>query len=204
MSLSALDWFIMIVLAGGLVRGMMVGAVRQVTSLAGILAAFFVSVQFMRPVGDLIVESLGLAGELAPVVGFVTLFVGVQLLFMATSRLVEQILDTLNLTIANRLAGGAVGGFKAALLLSILFLVLASVEIPGPDVRSKSQLYAPVATVLPETWDTAATYVPQVKRVSDQFGARVRHTLRSNDGAAPVDSSATNPPPVPAEPTEGG
>lgn len=203
MSLSALDWFILAVLAGGLARGIMVGAVRQVASLAGLLVAFFVSVQFMQPVGELIVSSLGLAPELIPIVGFVSLFLGIQLLFTALSRLLEQILDTLNLSIANRAAGGALGGFKAALLLSVLFLVLQSVKIPGPDVRQASSLYAPVATVLPQTWDAAATYVPQVKRVSDQFGDDVRQRLQpSSDSTQSRSSELTSPrQTVPAAPS---
>ena len=205
MSLSALDWFILAVLAGGLARGLMVGAVRQVASLAGLLVAFFVSVQFMQPAGTLIVNSLGLASELIPIVGFVSLFLGVQLLFTALSRLVEQILDTLSLSIANRVAGGALGGFKAALLLSVLFLVLQSVEIPGPDVRQASSLYAPVATVLPQTWDAAATYVPQVKRVSDQFGDDVRQRLQPRPDSTrsrSSESSSSRPPgPAAAQPT---
>ena len=205
MSLSALDWFILAVLAGGLARGLMVGAVRQVASLAGLLVAFFVSVQFMQPAGTLIVNSLGLASELIPIVGFVSLFLGVQLLFTALSRLVEQILDTLSLSIANRVAGGALGGFKAALLLSVLFLVLQSVEIPGPDVRQASSLYAPVATVLPQTWDAAATYVPQVKRVSDQFGDDVRQRLQprpdSTRSRSSESSSSRSPGPAAAQPT---
>jgi membrane protein required for colicin V production len=177
MSLSALDGFILLVLAGGLARGLMAGAVRQIASIAGLLVAFFLSVQFMRPVGTGVVNSLGLAQSLAPVVGFVTLFVGIQILVIALSRMVEQILDSLHLGIANRAAGGVVGGFKAALLLSVLFLVLSSAGLPGTQVRQASALYRPVAGVLPETWDAAAHYVPRMRRISEQFGADVRPLL---------------------------
>lgn len=178
MTLTALDWFILLVLAGGLARGLMAGAVRQVASIAGLLLSFFVAVQFMGPIGDLAVESLGLAERLSPVIGFVTLFVGVQLVVVALSRMIEHILDSLHLTIVNRVAGGAVGGLKAALFLSVLFLVLASVNVPEPEVRSESALYDPVATVLPTAWDAAARYVPRMKEISEQFGAQLRPELR--------------------------
>lgn len=177
MDLTLLDGFILVVLAGGLIRGIQVGAVRQVASLLGLLIAFFAAVQLMGPVGTLVAQSLGLSTEVAPLVGFVVLFVGVQLVFLALSRLLEAVLDSLSLGVANSVVGGALGGFKAALLLSVLFLVGAQVTLPGPNTRDASVLYGPVATVLPTTWDTASRYVPVVKSVSEEFGQQVRERV---------------------------
>ena len=174
MSLAALDWFILVILAGGLIRGFMVGAVRQVASLLGLVLAFFLSVQLMHPVGALIVSSLGLSEAVAPIAGFIVIFVGVQLLFLALSRLLERVLETLSLSLVNRAAGGALGGFKAALLLSVLFLVLAGMEMPSKQVRQRSVLYSPVAKALPETLDAASPYLPAAQRASETFGQTVR------------------------------
>lgn len=174
MTLAALDWFILVVLAGGLIRGFMVGAVRQVASLIGLVVAFFLSVQLMHPVGALIVSSLGLSEAVGPIAGFIVLFVGVQLLFLALSRLLERVLETLSLSLVNRAAGGALGGFKAALLLSVLFLVLSGMEMPSEKVRDRSVLYSPVAKALPETLDAASPYLPAAKRASETFGQTVR------------------------------
>lgn len=171
MDLAALDWFILMILAGGLIRGFVVGAVRQVASIAGLIVAFFLSVQWMHSVGAIIVKSLGLAEAAGPITGFIAIFVGVQLLFLALSRLLERVLDTLSLSLLNRAAGGALGGFKAALLLSILFLVLAGIEMPSEHVRDQSVLYSPVATTLPKTLDAASPYLPAAERASDTFGS---------------------------------
>jgi membrane protein required for colicin V production len=178
MQLAALDWFILVVLAGGLIRGFMVGAVRQVASIAGLVVAFFLSVQLMHPIGELIVASLGLSEAVGPIAGFVVIFVGVQLLFLALSRLLERVLETLSLSLVNRAAGGALGGFKAALLLSVLFLVLSGMEMPSSQVRKQSMLYSPVATALPKTLDAASPYLPAAKRASKTFGKTVRPQLR--------------------------
>jgi Uncharacterized membrane protein, required for colicin V production len=180
MTLAALDWFILVVLAGGLIRGFMVGAVRQVASLIGLVVAFFLSVQLMHPVGALIVSSLGLSEAVGPIAGFIVLFVGVQLLFLALSRLLERVLETLSLSLVNRAAGGALGGFKAALLLSVLFLVLAGMEMPSEKVRNRSVLYSPVAKALPETLDAASPYLPAARRASETFGQTVRPQINSS------------------------
>ncbi|PQJ33502.1 colicin V production CvpA [Salinibacter sp. 10B] len=178
MELAGLDWFILIVLAGGLVRGFMVGAVRQIASLLGLVLAFFLSVQLMHPVGTLIVSSLGLSASVAPIAGFIAIFVGVQLVFWAVSRLLEQILETLSLNLVNRAAGGALGGFKAALLLSVLFLVLSGLEMPSKKTRKESVLYSPVASALPETLEATSPYLPAAKRASETFGHQIKPRLQ--------------------------
>jgi membrane protein required for colicin V production len=197
LGLALLDWFILLVLAGGLIRGFVVGAVRQVASLAGLVVAFLLSVQWMHPVGALIVASLGLSPSMGPIVGFVAIFVGVQLLALALSRIFEEVLETLSLSLVNRAAGGALGSFKAALLLSVLFLVLTGLKVPGPEARERSMLYGPVATALPKTLDAAAPYVPAARRASDAFGAddgsSFRSPARQTDAEAAPAPGRTDP-----------
>ena len=176
MPLALLDWFILLVLAGGLLRGFMVGAVRQVASIAGLVAALLLSVQLMHPVGALVVSSLGLSPAVGPVVGFVVIFIGTQLVFFGVSRLVEGLLETLSLSLVNRAAGGALGGLKAALLLSVLFLVLSGLQMPSEQVREDSVLYAPVARALPQTLEVAAPYLPAADRAADLFDGPPRRS----------------------------
>lgn len=178
MSFSILDGFILIVLAGGLLRGVMVGAVRQITSLVGLLVAFLFALQFMRPIGELIATVFNLTETIGLIVSFVVVFVGVQLIFVLLARLIEQVLETLSLTLINRAAGGAVGGFKAVLLLSLLFLVLAAMNVPSEETREKSRLYDPVAQALPQTVDATAGWLPAAKRMSDEWGEQLRPQLK--------------------------
>ncbi|MFB6248609.1 MAG: CvpA family protein [Salinibacter sp.] len=167
MPLALLDWFILLVLAGGLLRGFMAGAVRQVASLAGLVAALLLSVQLMHPVGAVVVSSTGLSPAIGPVAGFVVIFIGTYLLFFALSRLVEGLLESLSLSLMNRAAGGALGGLKAALLLSVLFLVLSGLQMPSEKTREASVLYAPTARALPMTLEAAAPYLPAADRAAD-------------------------------------
>lgn len=193
MSLTLLDWFIVVVMAGGLARGMYVGAVRQVASIAGLIVAFVVSVQLMHPVGEITAQSLGLSEAAVPLVGFVVVFAGVQLIVFGVARMLESALESLHLSLANRAAGGALGAFKAALLMSVLFLVTTQLNVPDEQSQQESTLYGPVASVLPDTWDYAAAYLPKVKRASDAFGRRVRPALERDPFDEPGSSGSTTP-----------
>jgi membrane protein required for colicin V production len=177
--LTALDWVILLILLGGGIRGYMVGAVRQVGSVLGIGAALLVSVEFMDSVGALVVSSIGLSDSLAPLAGFTVLFLGVYLLFVALSRLVEQVFETLSLSIVNQVLGGAVGGGKAALLLSLLFLVLGGMELPKQETRADSTFYQPVAKLLPRTIEATENWIPAAKEAADQLSRQIRSEMEA-------------------------
>ena len=177
--MTTIDVIILVIIAGGLGRGFMVGAVRQVTGLLGVVLAFALAVQMMRPAGEAIVQSLGLAPTLVPVLGFITVFAGVQIVFFLLGQVVEHVVDALSLSPVNRLLGGLVGGFKASLLLSVAFLLFSHVNLPAEQTRNRSMLYEPVAQVLPTTWAFAEEHVPSLKSLSQEFDGRVRSGLSS-------------------------
>lgn len=190
--LTVLDWVILLILLGGGIRGYMVGAVRQVGSVLGIGTALLVSVEFMDSVGALVVSSIGLSDSLAPLAGFTVLFLGVYLLFIALARLVEQVFETLSLSIVNQILGGAVGGGKAALLLSLLFLVLGGMELPQQETRAESVFYQPVAELLPRTIEATENWMPAAKEAADQLGRQVRSRVDVVP-ESPPDSTLSDP-----------
>lgn len=192
--LSALDWLIIIILFGGLIRGYVVGAARQVASLIGLLVAFLFSVEFMGLVGREVVSALGVSNSFAPLVGFTVLFLGIYILFLVLSRLVEQVLDTLSLSFLNRAAGSAVGGVKAALLLSLLFLVLTGMEVPDQDTRRESTLYSPIAQLLPKTIEATQEWFPAAQEAAEELGRHVRSDVESqSEGSSNVESVQLDP-----------
>lgn len=172
-----LDWIILLVLAAGLVRGFTTGMVRQAISLVGQILAFLLAVQLMRPVGELVTESLGVSATLGPLLGFVTVFLAIQIVVYAIEKIVESIVGALKLGGVNRLLGGAFGAFKAAVVLSVAFLVVDFFDLPDSETRDTSTLYEPVAAVLPGAWDFVSERVPQVERLSEKFGERVEQQL---------------------------
>jgi membrane protein required for colicin V production len=181
--LIALDWFILVVLLGGLVRGYMVGAVRQIGSLVGLAVALLMSVEFMEPVGERVVSSLGLSESLMPLAGFAVVFLGVYFLILLLSGLVEHLLDSLSLSVANRAVGGAVGGIKAALLLSLLFLALGGMRVPDQQTRDASAFYTPIAQLLPRALEATEDWIPAAQNAADKLERQVRSTLEANPEA---------------------
>ena len=177
--MNTIDLFILIGLTVGLGVGLRSGLIKQATSFVGMLLAFVLSLHLMTPVGAMAADSLGISEDIAPLVGFVLVFLGVQVIVFALTKVLEKVVGALKLSWANRLLGGAVGAFKACLVLSVVFLVLGYVNVPSQDTREASAFYEPVSTVLPAAWGFVSDAFPQVAKVSEQFGKRVEEEVEN-------------------------
>ncbi|HMB91589.1 MAG TPA: CvpA family protein [Rhodothermales bacterium] len=185
--MNTLDIIILVALAGGLIIGWRSGLIKQVLSFVGFIVAFLLSLQFMKVAGGMLETSLGISPDISPLAGFVLVFLVVQVVVFALVRMVEALVGVLRLTSVNRLLGGAVGAFKAALILSVAFLVLGYVQVPSEETEETSALYEPVSTVVPTVWDYVSDTFPQVVELSEQFGEQVGVALPrfGSDNATP-------------------
>ena len=177
--MNTLDLLILVGLTIGLVIGLRSGLVKQVLSFVGMLAAFVLSLHLMKPVGEMAAGSLGISEDIAPIVGFVLVFLAVQVAVFGLTRLLEAVLGALKLTGLNRVLGGAVGAFKACLVLSVAFLVFGYLGVPADDTRDESALYAPVSTILPQAWGFVSDTFPQVARISEQFSKTIEEEVEA-------------------------
>lgn len=169
MGLTALDWFILALIGWGMVRGVATGGVRQMASIVGFALAVVVGISAMEPVGRLVADSLGLSPRVGPLIGFMLVFLVVQVGVWLTMQATEALLGAIKLSVLNRLLGALVGGVKAVLLLSLLFLVLRAFDLPSPDARRASPLYASVAAVLPAAWDFVVARAPEARKLVERF-----------------------------------
>lgn len=167
--MTLLDGILIVLVGAGVTQGYASGLVRQVASLVGILAGVIFGLALMTDVGLIVAQSLGLSPRVAPVAGFLLVFLSVQVALFALARLAETVIGTFKLTIVNRLAGGVLGAFKAALLASTLLMPLSFVNLPPASTRSDSVLYGPVSGLMPETWNRVAEHLPRIQNVRQQF-----------------------------------
>ena len=187
--MNTLDLLILIGLAGGLIIGLRSGLIKQALSFVGMLVAFVLSLHLMTPGGEMAAGSLGISEDIAPLVGFVLVFLLVQVAVFGLTKLLEAVIGALKLSWANRLLGGGVGAFKACLVLSVVFLVFGFLNVPSEDTRNESAFYAPVSTMLPTAWGFVSDTFPQVAKVSEQFGKKAQE---ETEAVNPAPASSTD------------
>ena len=177
MELESLDVLIILVLAVGVLRGVTTGGVRQIVSFVGTLIAIVLGLELMAVVGRLIGGMIDLAEPLQPAVGFLVIFIVIQIALTIGARVLEAAIKMFKLNPLNRIAGALIGAAKAVLILSVLFLGLGFFNVPEEENKNNSVLYEPVAMVFPRAWNYAARYLPYMRNLSDKFGKEVEGVL---------------------------
>lgn len=173
--MGTLDILILIVLTIGLIRGMRTGFVRQATTLAGILVAFVAAASLMGAAGNVLSDYVGLSTDLAPLVGFVAVFLLARLIIYTFGAALDDLLVRTKLGGVNRVAGGIAGAFKAAVIMSLVFLVFGFVRLPSAPIRAQSDLYEVVYRIVPDAWQFLSKQSPAFddlrKEIDDRLGA---------------------------------
>ena len=167
-----LDYVIIVLVAVGVWRGWKTGALRQLASLAALVAAFLFAGALADKIGEVVVESLGLSPRTAPAVGFLVVLVGIFAAAQATAHAARKVLQAIRLGGIDSLVGGTIGGLKAALAVSCLFVALAALRLPGdadplldPDPTGQSLLAEPVESLAPAAWGLFPKAWPDLPRL---------------------------------------
>lgn len=188
MSLMWIDWAILGVVAVGVWRGMLAGFVHQVAHLAGLILGFVLGIHLMYPAGRALTNLLNVSEKVAPLLGFVVVFVGVLLAIILLAQLLEQLIGAIHLSSINRLFGGVLGALEAVLLVSLLLWVTEPYGWPDDRMRTDSTLVEPIEVVAGAAWTYTAEMWPEINRLSRELseefqGYRVVVT-RAGGGAA--------------------
>lgn len=150
--MATLDIFILIIVGIGLLRGLKSGFLKQASSLFGTILAFVLAASFMESVGRLLELKLGLTGGLSSMTAFIGIFMLVKLAFLTVTKAASSLLDAAKLSGLDRLAGGVTGGLKAAILLSLAFMMVGVAQLPAQSARESSEFYMPVYRLVPDAW----------------------------------------------------
>ena len=193
------DAIVGIVLAIGVIRGYSTGLFKQIGAIVGFVLAFAFAAGLLRFAADFLAGQGWVSVEMAPVLGFLAVFIIVYGLVMIVAKFVEEALDTLKLGFVSRVAGAGFGGLKAALLVSLALIILAYAGVPSQDTRKNARLYAPVSMLAPTVWSwvssNSETFDELTRRLEIEIDRRLEPDSPAPDlPAAPEGPGSPLPP----------
>ncbi len=166
--MSQIDLIILIIVILGLIRGLFKGFVMSITSLAGLIFGFYLSLRFAWYIEIYLREATGSNSPLMHILAFSLCFVLVMILVFIVGKSFEKALSLTPLGCVNRIAGGLFGAFKGLLLVSAFIYVIEIADRNSvfikPDVKENSVMYKPLAKLVP-------SLVPQVKKGLEKIRA---------------------------------
>jgi|LZCG01.1.fsa_nt_gb membrane protein required for colicin V production len=134
-------------------RGFTKGFVVEVTTLIALVAGIYAAINFSYFTTDILQDYFTLENKYMSILSFAITFIVIVFLVVMIGRIIEKFIDLIALGFLDKLAGGLFGALKAALLISVILMILQSVD-PGqhvisPKLKNGSILYGPVASVVP-------------------------------------------------------
>lgn len=138
-------------------KGLKKGLVFEVATLVALLLGIWGGIHFSDFMSGKLSSLWEIEPKYLPIVSFCVTFGLVVIAVLFTGKLIEKFFAAVALSTVNKVLGACFGALKAAFILSVLLVVVESVEekanIIPPETKAGSVLYEPLAglatTVVP-------------------------------------------------------
>ena len=169
------DYILITVVGLSMVLSLWRGFIREVISLAGLVAAFLIASRMSGRTGDFLGQWVDNA-TVADIAGFVLVFILVMIVVGIIGAIIRHLVDLASLTATDRTLGLFFGAARGILLIALCFLVYTSYSKPDAPWLKASKL-APYAI---ELGDMLGTAIPEEYPFSRQGAAKYSAPQNSN------------------------
>jgi len=154
--MNYIDIIIGILLLLGAINGLRKGFVVEVTSLAALILGIWGAIRFSYIASDYMVRHFDITSRHLGVISFLITFVIIVILVYLLGKVADNFIKAARLGFINRLAGLFFGVLKSALILSILLMILdtinENVHIISDETKENSRTYEPVKRLVPSVF----------------------------------------------------
>jgi membrane protein required for colicin V production len=175
--MGILDILILIPLAYGAWKGFSNGLVKEVAQLFGLILAVFLAFKQMDALGAWVTAKSGIDGNASFIIAFIIVFGMVMFVVSGLVYGLNVILKITLLSIPNRIMGLVFGVLKAGVGVSVLLIMLGSLDLPDEAMRNESMLYPYVKPLGPTTYNSIATIYPGTQSFIEDVEKVLREEL---------------------------
>ncbi|GGE40375.1 CvpA family protein [Psychroflexus planctonicus] len=136
--MNEIDIGIAIILAIGLVRGLMKGFILELTSLLSVVLGIVGAFSFADVVESYVIQYLDWDAKYVQLTAFVLTFLAIVILVSLIGKALTKLVNAIALGMLNRLAGGLFGLLKMALIVLVLVLIVNTINKKTGFLDNKS------------------------------------------------------------------
>ena len=130
MAINWIDVSIMIIILLNMIIGIRRGIIRGIINLIGVITAIFLAIFWFKEVGEYISSHSQISGEIANILGFAIIFLGVYLIARIIEIFFKKILSLLFVSWIDGLGGAVFGLIKGSLIVGILLVIITFIPLP--------------------------------------------------------------------------
>ena len=131
--MAAINWIdvsIMIIILLNMIIGIRRGIIRGIINLIGVIAAIFLAIFWFKEVGEYISSHSQISTEIANILGFAIIFLGIYLIARIIEIFFKKILSLLFVSWIDGLGGALFGLTKGSLIVGILLVIITFIPLP--------------------------------------------------------------------------
>jgi len=130
MAINWIDVSIMIIILLNMIIGIRRGIIRGIINLIGVITAIFLAIFWFKEVGEFISSHSQISGEIANILGFALIFLGIYLIARIIEIFFKKILSLLFVFWIDGLGGAVFGLLKGSLIVGILLVIVTFIPLP--------------------------------------------------------------------------
>lgn len=166
---SSLDLILGIILAWGIIRGLMKGFIRELSSFLALILGIYGAINFSYFLLDYLEIYLDWNENSLNIAALVLTFIIIVILISLVGHIFTKLAKILALNLINRLLGAVFGFLKSAFVLGILLIFLTSLntehKFMAEEQLESSILYIPLKSfsekILPSTIEVIKEHSPE-------------------------------------------
>ncbi|WP_417885394.1 CvpA family protein [Zunongwangia sp.] len=152
--MNILDIILGLVLLYGLVVGFFKGLIIEIAALVGLIAGIYIALYFSDGLSIFIDSLTDWGSNICHLISFGLIFIIVIFLTNFLGKFLTKLFNMVALGLLNKLLGSIFGVLKSAFIISLLLLMMNSLEdnsinIIDKETKAQSVLYKPVSVIAP-------------------------------------------------------
>lgn len=146
--MNYLDIIIILPLCWGIFRGVKNGFIIEAATMVALAAGIYGAIKFSAKVAEWIGNPNSIDGSYLPIIAFALTFIAIVVLIHVIAFMLDKLVKTATLGIANRIAGGVLGLLKFAGIVCVFLLIIDRFnnkhEFLDPLLTQNSLLFKPM------------------------------------------------------------
>jgi membrane protein required for colicin V production len=148
-----IDFIIIALLAFGLIQGFIDGLIIELAELAALVAGIWGAIRFSGWTADKLDVWFDMQAGWTGIVAFAITFTAIVIVIYLIGKMIDSLMKAISLGFVVKSLGAVFGVFKTALILSVIFVFLNTIDekkhfLPSATI-SGSILYNPIADLVP-------------------------------------------------------
>lgn len=151
--MNFIDILILLILGIAAIKGFIDGFIKELASLAALILGIWAAIRFSSFTAAKLYDYFDMTGKYTGIIAFILTFVIVVIAIHFIGLLIDKLVKAVALGFINRLLGLVFGVFKSTLILSVIFVILNTIDEHRPflpkEKINQSMLYNPISDLAP-------------------------------------------------------